>query len=181
MKHVVSLRSRFRSDNNVEAEWLKAASDLMSEASCSKDKAEEPAPHGGQDSPSGQKRGNDDAANVGANKRKRASQEDDQHMPGSEGGQTSDGARVENDVDLPRCFFHPMPNLGNTCYLNAAVQVLRAMQPCMSFLDDHVRIHDAVALLCSALFCSSLSCLFCSAHTHTRAHAHKRRATDNRK
>lgn len=104
LKHVVSLRSRFRSDNNVEAEWLKAASDLMSEESCSKDKAEEPAPHGGQDSPSGQKRGNDDAANVGANKRKRASQEDDQHMPGSEGGQTSDCARVENDVDLPRGF-----------------------------------------------------------------------------
>ena len=113
LKHVFSLRSRFRPGNNVEAEWLNAASDLMSEESWSKDKAKEasppggedshrmagddkgPAPHGGQDSPSGQKRGNDDAANFGANKRKRASQEDDQHMPGSEGGQTSDGARVE--------------------------------------------------------------------------------------
>ena len=123
LKHVVSLRSRFRSDNNVEPEWLKAASDLMAEESCSKDKAEEPsppggedshrmaeddkgpAPHGGQDSPSCQKRGNDAAANVGANKRKRAPQEDDQHMPGSEGGQTSDGARVDNDVDLPRLSF----------------------------------------------------------------------------
>ena len=172
MRNEVLLKPRFRSDKNVEAEWLKAASDEMAkkDVGCAEGFARgtlhqgetlgdpedgskrDLASHDAEDTPSGQKRENDDdAASLGASKRRRTSQEEEQHMPGSEGGQTSDGARNENDIDLPRGFFHPMPNLGNTCYLNAAVQVLRAMHPCRSFLDEHVRIHDAADCVACAL------------------------------
>ena len=70
--------------------------------------------------------------------------------PSSEQGQAAKKISSSSD-ELTQSLFHPMPNIGNTCYLNAAIQVLQAMLPCKKLLDEHANVHGGEDCVACAL------------------------------